>query len=51
MATSWADIMSDSEPDQISRPATEAAGGEGEEEDEEDMCDHLLRYFPVPGEI
>ena len=33
----WADQMSDTEPEQYAT--------------EEDICDHLLHYFPVPGEI
>lgn len=37
---SWADIMSDSE-----RLLDETPN------EDEDMCDHLLRFFPVPGEI
>jgi hypothetical protein len=51
---SWADTMSDNEADCGVYPPTKSAKTFEHEQppsDDEDLCDHLLRYFPVPGEI
>ena len=46
---SWADAMSDQENEAWTMDE-EGNARAGSKEDE-DVCDHLLHYFPVPGEI
>ena len=44
MATQWADAMSEAEEEEEET----IEGYKEEEEQEQDVCDHLLHYFPNP---